>query len=224
MKILIIEDDIHIRDMLGKELEKWDFCVAKVENFYNTMAVFQKERPNLVLMDIKLPVYDGYHFTKKIREISDTPIMFISSKSDNMTQIMAIEMGADDFIVKPFEMTFVVSKIKALLRRAYTYTNDEMIFEKIKYDPLKLELSYGDKSVPLTKIENIILNELLSRKNQYISRNELIEKCWQSDDFIDDNTLFVNISRLRKKIAGLGLQDVIETKKKVGYRFNEDNI
>lgn len=224
MKILIVEDDAYIRDMLGKELEKWDFTTRKVENFHDTMEIFQEEKPNLVLMDIKLPVYDGYYFTKKIREISEVPVIFISSKSDNMTQIMAIEMGADDFIVKPFEMSFAISKIKALLRRTYTYTNEDMTFAKLKYDDLKLELSYEGKSIELTKTENIILSSLLSNKNQYVSRNDLIEKCWQGDDFIDDNTLFVNISRLRKKFAGIGLDKVIETKKNVGYRFNEDNI
>lgn len=224
MKILMVEDDLYIRELLERELEKWGFIVAKVENFRDTVEIFQEEKPNLVLMDIKLPVYDGYHFTKEIRKISEVPVIFISSKSDNMSQIMAIEMGADDFISKPFEPSFVISKIKALLRRTYTYTNDEMKFGKINYDERKLELSYGGNSIELTKIENILLHSLLSKKNQYVSRNELIEHCWQRDDFIDENTLFVNISRLRKKFAGIGLKNVIETKKNVGYKFDESNL
>ena len=225
MKILVVEDDKNIREMLDKELKKWGFLVSKVENFNKTLEVFTKENPNLVLMDIKLPVYDGYYFTKKIREISEVPIIFISSKSDHMNQIMAIEIGADDFIIKPFEMGYLVSKVKALLRRTYEYKeNETRNNEKFNYDELKLEFAYKNKTIPLTKTENLIINTLLFKKNQYVTRNELIDNCWQGDEFIDDNTLFVNISRLRKKLSTIGLSDVIQTKKNVGYKFNEENI
>lgn len=224
MNILIVEDDPHIRDLLGKELEKWDFKVTKVEDFNQTIEIFQREQPHLVLMDIQLPVYDGYYFTKEIRKRSEIPIIFISSKTDHMTQIMAIEMGADDFITKPFDLSFAVSKIKALLRRTYTYALDDWEVGQLKYDEHKLELTYNEQTIPLTKIENMLIHALLTHKNDFVSRNALMDMCWQGDDFIDDNTLFVNISRLRKKLAGIGLENVIETKKNIGYRFNENNI
>lgn len=225
MKILIVEDDSFIRELLKKELEKWDYEVNIVTEFSEVISIFQKEHPDLVLMDIKLPVYDGYYFTRKIRENSDVPIIFISSMSDNMNQIMAMEMGADDFIVKPFEINFVLSKIKAMIRRTYTYSqNEEQDSEKFIHDHSKLELIYKEKSVTLTRTENVIMDLLFSKKNKFVSRNELIDACWQGDDYIDDNTLFVNISRLRKKLSALGLENVIETKKNVGYRFNEETI
>lgn len=225
MKILIIEDDYFIRELLKIELEKWGFDIVIVQDFTNTIEIFEIENPSLIIMDIKLPVFDGYYFTKLIREKSDVPILFISSVSENMNQIMAMEMGADDFIVKPFEVNIVVSKIKALLRRAYTYSGSEnMSNSKIKYNSLKLEIAYEDKTVELTKTENTIMNLFFAKKNRFIARNELIEACWQGDDYIDENTLYVNISRLRKKMEYLGLKDVIETKKNIGYRLNDENI
>lgn len=225
MKILIVEDDRLIRNLLKLELEKWGFQVEIVEDFNKTIDIFAQAKAQLVLMDIKLPIYDGYYFTREIRKLSDIPIVFISSKSDNMDQIMAIEMGADDFITKPFDLNFAISKIKAIFRRTYTYDNKEINTNtKFNYDTSKMEFSYGNDKIELTKTENTILNLLISKINNFVTRNDLMEACWQGDDYIDDNTLFVNISRLRKKIASLGVDDVIETKKNVGYRFNEENI
>ncbi|WP_018659124.1 response regulator transcription factor [Allofustis seminis] len=224
MKILIVEDDHFIRQMLGDELEKWGFIVAEVDDFHQTLATFQQECPQLVLMDIKLPIFDGYYFTQEIRKISQVPIIFISSQADQMTQIMAIEMGADDFIVKPFAMSLVISKIKALLRRTYMYDGASDLKSKIDYDETKLTLTYHHKKVELTKTENLLLNALWTKKNHYVSGNDLIDTCWESEQFIDDNTLFVNMSRLRKKLASIGLPDVIETKKNVGYKFNEEDL
>lgn len=225
MKILIIEDDRLIKNLLKNELEKWGYDISLVDDFNKTTEIFNEEKPHLVIMDIKLPVYDGYYFTRQIRSLSDIPIIFMSSKSDNMDQIMAIEMGADDFIVKPFDMNFAISKIKAVFRRTYTYDNKEVnLNRKFTFDPIKLEFSYQNEKIELTKTENTILNLLINNINEFVTRNDLMEACWQGDDYIDDNTLFVSISRLRKKMLSIGLENVIETKKSVGYRFNEENI
>lgn len=225
MKILIIEDDRLIRNLLKIELEKWDYQVEIVEDFNQTIEMFNNIKPHLVLMDIKLPVFDGYYFTREIRKTSDIPIVFISSKSDNMDQIMAIEMGADDFIAKPFELNYAISKVKANFRRAYTYDISEIASsDKFQYDSTKMEFEYKGNKIELTKTENTILDLLIKDINNFVTRSELMQACWQGDDYIDDNTLFVNISRLRKKLSFLGLEDVIETKKNVGYRFNEENI
>lgn len=225
MKILIIEDNRLIKNLLKNELEKWGYDISLVDDFNKTIEIFNEEKPHLVIMDIKLPVYDGYYFTRQIRSLSDIPIIFMSSKSDNMDQIMAIEMGADDFIVKPFDMNFAISKIKAVFRRTYTYDNKEVnLNRKFTFDPIKLEFSYQNEKIELTKTENTILNLLINKINEFVTRNDLMEACWQGDDYIDDNTLFVNISRLRKKMLSIGLENVIETKKSVGYRFNEENI
>lgn len=235
MKIMIVEDDLLIRNQLKKELEQWEYTIIDVEDFSKTLSIFEDSEPDLVLMDIKLPIYDGYHFTKRIRSISSVPIIFISSRSDNMDQIMALEMGADDFISKPFDMDFLITKIKSSLRRAYTYDSsdkkDALVliiyingFKELRYDEFKYTLSFDERTVELTKTENTIFKKLVNNIGNYVTRDSLIQQCWQGDDYIDENTLFVNISRLRKKLSSIGLDNFITTKKNVGYRIENANL
>ena len=212
MKILIVEDDLVIAESLANELSKWNYEVNVVENFDQIMEDFRETEPQLVLLDINLPTLNGFHWCQEMRKESNVPIMFISSRTDNMDQILAIQMGGDDFIEKPFNLSLTVAKIQALLRRTYdlSVSNDEL---DVKGCKLIL-----DDAVQLSLTELQILKMLFQNEGKYVSRTALIEKCWESENFIDDNTLAVNMTRLRKKLLSIGVDDFIETKKNVGYR------
>lgn len=222
MKVFIVEDDFIIAESLEQELSKWNYEVIVAKQFDNIIDVFHANQPQLVLLDINLPTFNGYHWCQEIRKTSNVPIMFISSRTDNMDQIMAIQMGGDDFIEKPFNLSLTVTKIQALLRRTYdlAVSNNEVTVKNCKLVVDEATLYHEDESVQLSFTELQILNMLFRNEGKYVSRTSLIEKCWESENFIDDNTLAVNMTRLRKKLQSIGVVDLIETKKNVGYKVS----
>ncbi|GGG95799.1 MULTISPECIES: response regulator transcription factor [Staphylococcus] len=220
MKVLIVEDDLVIAESLERELSQWNYEVVVAKQFDNILDLFNTHQPQLVLLDINLPTFNGYHWCQEIRKTSNVPIIFISSRTDNMDQIMAIQMGGDDFIEKPFNLSLTVAKIQALLRRTYdlAVSNNEIIVRDCKLIIDEATLYHNDESVQLSFTELQILHMLFRNEGKYVSRTSLIEKCWESENFIDDNTLAVNMTRLRKKLQSIGVKDLIETKKNVGYK------
>lgn len=218
-KIMIVEDDQTIATALKEELEKWQYEAFVITDFQKVLETFAEEKPQLILMDINLPSFNGYHWTQEIRKRSGVPIIFISSRTDEMDMIMAIQMGADDFIQKPFTLTVVVAKVQALLRRTYDYVESDnyLSVDNIILKPNESALTYAEEIVELTKNETQIMEILIRNKGSFVSREEIITKLWESESFIDDNTLAVNISRLRKKVKELGKADLIKTKKGAGY-------
>jgi len=190
------------------------------KQFGNILEEFKTAEPELVLLDINLPTFNGYHWCQEIRKVSNVPIIFISSRTDNMDQIMAIQMGGDDFIEKPFNLSLTIAKIQALLRRTYdlTVSNNEITVKGCKLVVDEATLYYNNDSVQLSFTELQILNKLFQNEGKYVNRTAIIEKCWESENFIDDNTLAVNMTRLRKKLQSIGIVDFIETKKNVGIR------
>ena len=220
MKILIVEDDLVIAESLENELSKWNYEVVVVDNFEQIMEDFHEVAPQLVLLDINLPTLNGFHWCQEMRKESNVPIMFISSRIDNMDQIMAIQMGGDGFIEKPFNLSLTVAKIQALLRRTYdlSLSRNELEVKGCKLILDEAKIINGDDTVQLSLTELQILKLLFQNEDKYVNRTALIEKCWESENFIDDNTLAVNMTRLRKKLLFIGLTDFIETKKNVGYR------
>lgn len=222
MKVFIVEDDFIIAESLEQELSKWNYEIIVAKQFDNIIDVFHANQPQLVLLDINLPTFNGYHWCQEIRKTSNVPIMFISSRTDNMDQIMAIQMGGDDFIEKPFNLSLTVTKIQALLRRTYdlAVSNNEITVKNCKLVVDEATLYHEGESVQLSFTELQILNMLFRNEGKYVSRTALIEKCWESENFIDDNTLAVNMTRLRKKLQSIGVIDLIETKKNVGYKVS----
>lgn len=223
MKILIIEDDETIVNILRQELEKWKYKVCIVEDFNNILNTFVEEKPQLVLMDIMLPYFNGYYWCEEIRKTSNVPIVFISSRSENMDIVMAMQIGGDDYITKPIDISVTIAKIQAVLRRSYDFITN---INYLKYGEVYLylgeaKLQYKDNHVSLTRTELQIMESLFKASGQFVSRERIMEKCWQGDSYIDDNTLAVNVTRLRKKLDKLGLNDVIITKKNVGYALSE---
>lgn len=220
MKIMIVEDEPIIRDMIGESIRKWGYETIILDDFSQVLEIFLKENPHLVLMDINLPVYDGFYWCNKIRDISKVPIIFISSRNTPMDMVMSINMGGDDFIQKPFYEEVLITKIKAILRRTYSYT--ETVATIIEHDGIMLNLNngdvfYGDKKAELTKNEFKILNILMQNKGSVVSREKIMRNLWEDESFVDDNTLTVNITRIRKKLAELGKENYIATMKGEGY-------
>lgn len=218
-KILIVDDSQIIASSLKKDFEKWGYEVILVEDFERVFDLFKQENPSLVVMDIGLPYFDGYHWTRKIRDISNVPIIFLSSKEDTMNKIMAMEMGADDFVSKPFEPELLTAKVKALLRRTYDYKqgSDKLEKDGLILDLKSMQAGFAGKAIDLSKNEFKILETLMVNAGKVISRDKLMTALWSTDIFIDDNTLTVNISRLRKSLEGLGVKDFIKTKVGKGY-------
>lgn len=218
-RIFIIEDDEVIFKAIKKYLESWNFIVLGVKDFENVFDEFINLKADLLLIDISLPFFNGYHWCEKIRSVSKIPIIFISSASINLNKIMAMNMGADDYITKPFDLDLLVAKIKALLRRTYEYVEvyDNLIYQDLSLDREKMTLKYNENEIALSKNEFMILEMMFKRPRKVFKREEFMDKIWQTDEFIDDNTLTVNIMRLRKKLEEIGLRNLIKTKKKVGY-------
>lgn len=218
-KIFVVDDSKIISEKLKEELEKWGFEIILVDDFEKVIDIFKKENPDLVVMDIALPYYDGYFWTRKIRDLSNVPIIFLSSKEDTMNKIMAMEMGADDFVSKPFDLDLLIAKIKALLRRTYDYKDnlDRLELGGLVLDLKSMTVSFCEKSIDLSKNEFKILETLMVNKGNVVSRDKLMTSLWSTDIYIDDNTLTVNISRLRKSLAGLGVDNFIKTKQGLGY-------
>lgn len=218
-KILIVEDDMMIAKTLSSHLEKWDYEVRYVKDFKNVMNDFLEFEPQLVLMDIILPLFNGFYWCTEIRKIAKTPIVFLSSASDNMNIVMAMNMGGDDFIEKPFDLNVVTAKVQAMLRRAYSFQGNLNVLE---HQGLLLNLndgivSYKEKKAELTKNEFKILQVLMEHAGKIVTREELMTALWESDAFVDDNTRTVNVTRLRRKLAELAAVEFIKTKKGIGY-------
>lgn len=218
-KIFIIEDDAGIAEAIQKQAEMWNLQAVCVQNFRNVTSEFSTAEPHLVLLDISLPFFNGYYWCNEIRKISKVPIIFISSASDNMNIVMAMNMGADDFIAKPFDQSVLIAKIQALLRRTYDFGTAAPVLEHrgAILNTADQSLSYKNEKIPLTKNEYRILLALLESIGRVVSREKLMQKLWETDSFVDENTLTVNIGRLRKKLDSLGLTEFITTKFGVGY-------
>lgn len=225
VKIMIVEDDLTIADVLQKELINWNLEAVAVDDFTHVMETFTAEDPQLVLLDISLPAFNGYYWCQEIRKVSQVPIIFISSRSENMDIVMGIQMGADDFISKPFDLTVAVAKIQALLRRTYDFNDSDNYhnFNRAVLKPGESKLYYDSQEVDLTRTELKILEQLFMQKGEYVMREEMMIKLWEDESFIDDNTLAVNMARLRKKLTAVGLPDFILTKKGIGYALNKDS-
>ncbi|MBA4688306.1 MAG: response regulator transcription factor [Candidatus Galacturonibacter soehngenii] len=218
-QILIVEDDKIIESALIESLTRWGFSAVGVKDLSNVMEQFHQVKPQIVLMDISLPFYNGYYWCSEIRKISKIPIIFLSSHSENMDIVMAINMGGDDYITKPFPMEVLVAKVQALLRRTYDYRpqTNQLEHKGAVLDLNDASLYYQDEKIELTKNEFRILEILMKNKNEVVSRERIMKKLWDNDSFIDDNTLTVNMNRLRRKLEGKGLNGFIETKKGLGY-------
>ncbi len=218
-KVLLVEDDEAISNSIKKYLENWGFEVENVHDFKNIIDEFNKINPHIVLLDIMLPFYDGYYWCKEVRKISNVPIVFISSASDNMNIVMAVNMGGDDFIAKPFDFSVLLAKMQAILRRTYDMSGGIAVIEHkgITLNLNNFTLSYKDKVLELTKNEFRILETLLANKGKIVSRDTLMTKLWQDDNYVEENTLTVNVTRLRKKLEDIGATDFIKTKVGCGY-------
>ena len=221
MDIFIIEDDQSLSNEIKLALSKWGYSVGQVNDFENITNEVLDSNPKLILMDINLPSYDGFYWCSQIRNFMKVPIIFISSRDNDMDIIMSINMGGDDYITKPFSPQVLVAKIQAILRRTYSYNNDlksDVIkFKDITLNIVEGKLYFKGENVDLTKNELKIINILMSNQEKIVSREEIIEELWDTDEFISENTLTVNVNRLRKKLKSIGLEDVIGTKKGQGY-------
>lgn len=218
-RILVVEDDPVIAGAIEKSVAKWGYEVECVTDFQDVLGHFVRFDPQLVLLDISLPFYNGFHWCSEIRKVSKVPIIFISSASDNLNIVLAMNMGGDDFIVKPFDLTVLAAKIRALLRRTYDFAGQTNLLEH-KGAILNLSeatLTYQGEKVQLTRNEHRILQLLLENKGQVVTREALMNYLWETDSYVDDNTLTVNVTRLRRKLEGLGLRGLIVTKKSMGY-------
>ncbi|MFE4706580.1 response regulator transcription factor [Peribacillus simplex] len=219
-KIMIIEDDEKIRKIVADTLTKWRYEVVEIMEFDHILDDFEKSHPDLVLLDINLPTFDGFYWCQQIRAISSVPILFLSSRNQSMDIIMAINMGGDDFIQKPFDLDVLVAKISALLRRNYTYQNGHNL--KLTHRNLSLNVTnstiqFEEQSIDLSRNEFIILQLMMRKIGKIVSRDDLMQALWNDEQFVDDNTLSVNVNRLRRKISGIGLEDFIVTRKGMGY-------
>lgn len=218
-KIFIIEDDSIIADTLQKHLTAWGWEARCAADFQNVLADFAAFSPQLVILDISLPFYNGYHWCTEIRKLSKVPVLFLSSAADNLNIVMAMTMGGDDFIAKPFDLNVLTAKVQALLRRAYDFAGQSQLMEH-RDAILNLNdasLTYCGRRLDLTKNEFRILQLLLENKGRTVTRDAVMTRLWETDSYVDDNTLTVNITRLRKKLDGIGLTDFITTKKGIGY-------
>ena len=219
-RLLIIEDDKGIAEAIKTQAEMWGMQAHMITNFRNVMAQFAEVEPHIVLLDIALPFFNGYHWCSEIRKVSKVPIIFISSASDNMNMIMAMNMGADDFVTKPFQIDVLIAKINALLRRSYNYSDTDS--EVLSHNGITLNVDNGrmeikGEMIDLSKNEYRLLYLLMKKHGKILTREKLLRALWDDERFVDDNTLTVNINRLRKKIEQAGIAGYIETKVGVGY-------
>lgn len=218
-RLLIVEDDKGIAEAIKTQAEMWDLEVHCIQNFRDVMAEFAWFNPHIVLLDISLPFFNGYHWCSEMRKVSKVPIIFISSAADNMNMIMAMNMGGDDFIAKPFDQSVLMAKIQAMLRRTYDFAAAVPVLEHrgALLNTGDSTLSYGEERISLSKNEFRILLTLMKNKGKVVSREKLMEQLWETDSFIDENTLSVNVNRLRKRLEAVGLENFIATKFGVGY-------
>lgn len=218
-RIYLVEDDQIIADTIAQKLSAWGFTVKCTEDFSNVMGEFVAFQPHLVLLDITLPFYNGYHWCQEIRRVSRVPILFLSSAAENINIVMAINMGADDFISKPFDLSVLLAKVQAALRRAYDYQGESHLIEHngAVFNSLDCTVVYKGQRAELTKNETRMMQLLLENKPNVVSRDDLMAALWACDAYVDENTLYVNMTRLRKKLESIGLYAFIHTKKGLGY-------
>ena len=219
-RILIVEDDQTIAQALQKHLEAWGHYARCVQDFHNVVAEFTDFDPQLMLLDITVPFFNGFHWCEEIRKFSKIPIMFLSSASDNMNIIMAITQGGDDFIAKPFDLTVLAAKVQALLRRSYDFSGQSNLMHcrDAILNLSEATLLHGEEKIELTRNELKILQVLFENSGHVVSRETMMTTLWETDCFVDDNTLTVNIARLRRKLNDIGLKELIATKKGIGYQ------
>ncbi|MBN9654452.1 response regulator transcription factor [Halobacillus sp. GSS1] len=225
-KLLLIEDDHTLFHEMVERLSQWSYDVHGIHDFSRVMDVFTHVDPHLVIIDIQLPKFDGFHWCRMIREHSNVPIIFLSSRDHPTDMVMSMNLGADDFIQKPFHFDVLIAKVQAILRRVYNYNTDQnelktWLGATIDYERNRISNDGG--TVDLTKNEMLILKQLIEKKSKIVSREEIIQRLWEDERFVSDNTLTVNVNRLRKKLADLGLDDAIETKVGQGYVARDDS-
>ena len=221
-KILIVEDDRTISVIIEEKLNKWGYVTHRVKDFKDILIEFTSFKPHLVLMDINLPYYDGFYWCAKIRQLSNIPIIFISSRDTDGDKIRAISQGGDDYIEKPFSMDLLVAKVQAALRRAYSYSDQTLNIQQYKemiFDVERLRVICGEQAIELTPNEGKILAMLIRNQGKIVSRTRLMRALWDDESFVDDNTLTVNVNRLRRKLKTIGLEGYIETTKGEGYKL-----
>jgi len=218
-KIMIVEDDSTIAGVLLSHLSKWGYTPYAVKDFSNVLEEFRHEEPHMILLDISLPRFNGFYWCGEIRKISRVPILFLSSHTENMDIVMAMSMGGDDYITKPFDLSVLVAKMQAMLRRSYDFQGQLHALEHrgAVFNAGEGSIHYLGQKIDLTRNETKIIQTLLENKGNVVSRDALMQHLWDSDEFIDDNTLTVNVARLRKKLEDAGLDDFIVTKKGMGY-------
>ena len=218
-RVLLVEDDRGIADALCAQLGDWGFAVRAVENFRDVTREFRAFDPQLVLLDLMLPFQSGYHWCAELRKISNVPVMFLSSAADNLNIVTAMNMGADDFIAKPFDLNVLTAKVQAMLRRTYEFAGQSSLLERggAILSANDTSVSYEGRRLELSKNEYRILQVLMQAGGAVVPRETLMQRLWESDSFVDENTLTVNVARLRKKLEGIGLTDYIATKKGLGY-------
>ena len=224
MQILLVEDDQTLFQELKKELENWDFFVYGVNDFSNIMETYDNVQPEIVIMDVQLPKYDGFYWCRQIRQVSNVPILFLSSRDNPMDQVMSMELGADDYMQKPFYTNVLIAKLQAIYRRVYQFGEEErrtLNWQDALVDLSKDSIQKGDKVIYLSKTEMIILEMLIQKQNQIVTRDTLITALWDDEAFVSDNTLTVNVNRLRKKLTEIDMETEIETKVGKGYMAHE---
>lgn len=225
-KIFIIEDDTTLMSELRERFEEWDFKVTGVIDFSNVMQDFITAEPEIVIIDITLPKYDGFYWCRMIRDVSNLPIIFLSSRDHPTDMVMGMSLGADDYVQKPFHFDVLKAKVEALIRRTYEYQQqalDVFKFRDAVLDFKKLKVKHDESEIELTKNEAFILSILSQKVNQVVTRDEIIEALWDDSRFISDNTLTVNVNRLRKRLESIGLEQAIVTKTGYGYILKEEN-
>ena len=224
MQILLVEDDNTLFQELKKELEQWDFNVVGVEDFGHVMETFETFNPEIVILDVQLPKYDGFYWCRKMRQQSNVPILFLSSRDNPMDQVMSMELGADDYMQKPFYTNVLIAKLQAIYRRVYEFGVEEkrtLSWQDATVDLSKDSIQKDDKTIFLSKTEMIILEMLINKRNQIVTRDTLITALWDDEAFVSDNTLTVNVNRLRKKLSEIDMDSAIETKVGKGYLAHE---
>ena len=223
-KIYVVEDDKGIADGISQCLSAWEMEVSVVSDFRNVLGEIKELDPHLIIMDITLPYMGGYHWCQEIRKTSNVPIIFISSATDNMNIIMAMNMGADDYIPKPFDQSVLIAKVQALLRRTYDFNQGSFTLTAggAVLNMNDNTLTFDGRKIELARNEYKILLVLMQNKNKVVSREKLMESLWETDSFVDENTLTVNVARLRKTLESAGLKDLIKTRFGVGYILEDE--
>jgi len=222
-RILIIEDDEVIAELVEEALEKWGYQAGRVQDFKNITEEVAKFRPDLILLDINLPFFNGFYWCRELRQFTKVPVIFLSSADDNMNIVMAMDMGGDDFIAKPFDTNVLLAKVNAMIRRSYDYQGQTNLVS-VREVVLNLDdavVVYQGKRAELTKNEYKILKLLMENRGKMVSRDAIMTHLWENEEFVDDNTLTVNVTRIRKKLKNIGVEDMIKTKKGVGYLIEE---